>query len=69
MNANKLADTILSWDTNDELSDEEEIFSGAVRDKEEVSPANIDIDLDSSNGEGDDDLNACPAYILCTGIL
>ena len=49
MNANKLADTILSWDTNDELSDEE-IFSGAIRDKEEVSPANIDIDSDSSAG-------------------
>ena len=26
MNANKVADTILSWDTDDELSDEEEIF-------------------------------------------
>ena len=57
MNANKLADTILSWDTDDELLDEEEIFSGAIRDKEEVSPANIDIDSDSSNAEGDDDLN------------
>ena len=37
MNANKVADTILSWNTDDELSDEEEIFSGAVRDEEEVS--------------------------------
>ena len=69
MNANKLADTILLWYTNDELSDEEEIFSGAVRDKEEVSPANIDIDSDSSNGEGDDDLNTQPTYIFCTGIF
>ena len=25
LNANKIADTILSWDTDDELSDEEEI--------------------------------------------
>ena len=31
MNANKVADTILSWDTDDELSDEEEIFFGVVR--------------------------------------
>ena len=30
MNANKIADTVLSWDTDDELSDEEEIYSGAV---------------------------------------
>ena len=57
MNADKAADTILSWDTVDELSDEEEVFSGAVRDKE-VSPPNIDSDSDSSNGEGDDDPNA-----------
>ena len=28
---NEVADTILSWDTDDELSDEEEIFSGAAR--------------------------------------
>ena len=27
MNANKLADTILSWDTDDELSDKKYIFS------------------------------------------
>ena len=57
MNANKIADTILSWDTDDELSDEEEIYSGAVGDEEVVSPANIDIDSDSSKGESDDDLN------------
>ena len=31
MNSNKVADTILSWDTDDELSDEEEIFSVVVR--------------------------------------
>ena len=49
MNANKLADTILSWDIDDELSDEE-IFSGAVRDEEEVLLANINTDSDSSNG-------------------
>ena len=30
MNADKAADTILSWDTDDELLDEEENFSGAV---------------------------------------
>ena len=60
MNANKVADTILSWDTDDELLDEEEIFSGAVRDEEEVSPANIYTDSDSSNGESDDDSNAQP---------
>ena len=52
--------TILSWDTDDELSDEEEVFSGAVRDEEEVSAPNIDSDSDSSNGEGDDDPNAQP---------
>ena len=28
---NEVADTILSWDTDNELSDEEEIFSGAAR--------------------------------------
>ena len=55
MKANKLADIILSWDTDDELSDEEEILSGAVRDKEKVSPANIDTVADSSNDESDDD--------------
>ena len=60
MNANKLADTILSWDYDDELSDEEEIYSGAVEDKEEVSLVNIDIDSDSSKGESDDDLNPQP---------
>ena len=60
MNANKDADTILSWDTDDELSDEEEIFSGAVRDEEEVSPANMNTDSDFSNGESDDDSNAQP---------
>ena len=60
MNANKVADTILSWDTDDELSDEEEIFSGAVRGKEEVSPASIYTDSDFSNGESDDDSNAQP---------
>ena len=60
MNANKVADTILSWDTDDELSDKEEIFSGAVRDEEEVSPANIYTDSDSSNGESDDDSNTQP---------
>ena len=57
MNANKVADTILSWDTDDELSDEEEIFSGAVRDEEEVSSANIYTNSDSSNGKSDDDSN------------
>ena len=60
MNANKVADKILFWDTDDELSDEEEIFSGAVRDEEEISPANIDTDSDSNNGESDDDSNAQP---------
>ena len=60
MNANKIADTILSWDTDDELSDEEEIYSGAVRDEEEVSPANTDIDSDSNKGESDDDLSPQP---------
>ena len=60
MNADKAADTILSWNTNDELSDEEEVFSGAVRDEEKVSLPNIDSDLDSSNGEGDVDQNAQP---------
>ena len=60
MNANKIVDTILSWDTDDELSDEEEIYSGAVRDEEEVSPANTDIDSDSNKGESDDDLSPQP---------
>ena len=50
MNANKIAHTILSWDTDEELPDEEEIYSGAVED-EVVSPANIGIDSDSSKGE------------------
>ena len=58
MNPNKVAETILLWHTDDELSDEEEIFSGAVRDKEEVSPAVVDSDSNSSNGESDDDTNA-----------
>ena len=60
MNANKIADAILSWDTHDELSDEEEIYSGAIADKEEVSPANIDIDSDSNKVESDDDLSLQP---------
>ena len=60
MNPNKIADTILLWDTDDELSDEEEIYSGAVADKEEVSPGNRDIDSDSSKGESDDDLSPQP---------
>ena len=60
MNANKIADTILSWDTDDELSDEEEIYSGAVGDKDVVSPANIGIVSDSSKGESDDDLSPQP---------
>ena len=60
MNANKIAHTILSWDTDEELSDEEEICSGAVGDKEVISPANISIDSDSSKGESDDDLNSQP---------
>ena len=60
MNANKLADTILSSDTDDELSDEEEIYSAAVGDEEKVSPANLDIDSDSSKGESDDDLSSQP---------
>ena len=60
MNANKIADTILSWDTDDELSDEEEIYSGAVRDEEVVSPANTDIDSDSNKRESDDDLSPQP---------
>ena len=60
MNANKIADTILSWDTDDELSDEEEIYSGAAADKEEVSPGNRDIDSDSNKGESDDDWSLQP---------
>ena len=55
MNVNKLADTILAWDTDDELSNEKEIFSGAGRDEEEVLPANIGTNSDSSNSEGDND--------------
>ena len=57
MNANKIAHTILSWDTDEELSDEEEIYSDAVGDEEVVSLANIGIDSDSSKGKSDDDLN------------
>ena len=60
MNANKIADTILSWDSDDELSDEEEIYSGAVADKEEVSPENRDIDSDSNKAKSDDDLSLQP---------
>ena len=63
MNVNKVADTILSWNTDDVLSDEEEIFSGAARDEEEVSPANIDTDSHSSNGESDDDSNVQPTSL------
>ena len=59
MNEEKVADTILLWNTDDKLSDEE-IFSGAVRDEKEVSPANIYTDSDSSNGESDDDSNTQP---------
>ena len=65
MNADKIADTILSWDTDDELSDEEEIYSGAVGGEEVVSPANIDIDSDSSKGKSDDDLNPHPKSSEC----
>ena len=57
MNANKLANIISLWHTDDELSDQKDIFSGAIRDEEEVSPANMEIDSDSSNGESDDGLN------------
>ena len=60
MNANKIADTILSWNTDDELSDEEKIHSGAFGDEEEVSPANINIDSDSNKGESDDGLSPQP---------
>ena len=60
MNANKIADTISSWDIDDELSDEEEIYSGAVADKEEVSPGNRDIDSDSDKGKSDNDLSLQP---------
>ena len=60
MNANKIAHTILSWDTDEELSDEEEIYSGAVGDEEVVSLANIGIDSDSSKGESHDNLNPQP---------
>ena len=48
MTVKKIADTILSWDTDEELSDEEEIYSGAVGYEEVVSPAKIGIDSDSS---------------------
>ena len=64
MNANKIAHTILSWDTDEELSDEEEIYSSAVGDEEVVSPANIGIDSDSSKGKSDDDLNPS-LHLLC----
>ena len=50
----------LPWDTDDDLSDEKEIFSGAVRDEEEVLLANIDTDSDCNNGEANDDSNAQP---------
>ena len=68
MNPNKIADTILSWDTDAELSDEEEIYSGAVADKEEVSPGNRDIDSDSSKGESDNDLSL-HLHLLCRHLL
>ena len=58
MNANKLAETILSLDADDELSDEEEIFSDAIGDEEEISTANIDTVSYSSYGKGDGDSNA-----------
>ena len=60
MNANKIAHTILLWDTDDELSDEEEIYSHVVGDEEVVSPANIGIDSDSSKGESNVDLTLQP---------
>ena len=60
MIANKIAHTILSWDTDEELSDEEKIYSGAVGDEEVVSLANIGIDSDSSKGKSNDDLNPQP---------
>ena len=68
MNANKIGNTILSWDTDDELSDEEEIYSGAFGDEEEVSPTNTDIDSDSNKGESDDDLSPHP-NLLCRHLL
>ena len=64
MNATKVADTILSWGTDDESLDQEEIFSGAVGDKEEISPANINTDSDSSKDEGDDESNAKPTSFI-----
>ena len=68
MNSNKIADTILSWDTDGELSDEEEICSDAVGDEEVVSPANIDIDSDSSKGESDNNLTPS-LHLLCRHLL
>ena len=44
------------------------IYSGAVGDEEVVSPANIDIDSDSSKGESDDDLNPS-LHLLCRHLL
>ena len=53
--------TILSWDTDDELADKNKFFCfGAVRDEEAVLPPNIDSDSDSSKGEGENVRNAQP---------
>ena len=50
---------ILSWDTDDELSDEKRPFSSAVSDERDISPFSIDAyagaDMDSGDSDSDDE--------------
>ena len=63
MNADKCANVILSWDADDELSDEERPFSSAVSDERDISPVSIDAyagaDMDSGdNGSNDESIQS-----------
>ena len=59
MNADKCANVILSWDTDDELSDEKRRFSSAISDERNKSPFSIDAyagaDMDSGDSDSDDE--------------
>ena len=58
MNANKLETQSYHGILMMNYHMKKKFFFGAVRDKEEVSPANIETSADSRNGEDYDDLNA-----------
>ena len=59
MNADKCANVILSWDTDNELSDEKRPFSSAVSDERDISPVSIDdyagADMDSGDSNSDNE--------------